>query len=48
MADRLKTQVRKAIFRLRKSRDDLVIGIIEETRGFREFLLRRLTAAARG
>ena len=46
MAYTLKTEVGKAIYRLRKSTVEPVIGIIKETLGFRQFSLRGLTAAA--
>jgi transposase len=46
MAYRLKTAVGKAIYRLRKSTVEPVIGIIKETLGFRQFSLRGLAAAA--
>ncbi len=40
MAYKLKTEVGKAIYRLRKSTVEPVIGIIKETMGFRQFSLR--------
>jgi transposase len=40
MAYKLKTEVGKAIYRLRKSTVEPVLGIIEEVLGFRQFLLR--------
>lgn len=46
MAYRLKTEVGQAIYRLRKSTVEPVIGIIKETLGFRQFSLRGLMAAA--
>jgi hypothetical protein len=46
MAYRLRTEVGKAIYRLRKCTVEPVIGIIKETVGFRQFSLRGLMAAA--
>jgi transposase len=46
MAYKLKTEVGKAIYRLRKCTVEPVIGIIKETLGFRQFSLRGLAAAA--
>jgi len=46
MAYQLTTAVGKAIYRLRKSTVEPVIGIIKETLGFRQFSLRGLVAAA--
>lgn len=47
MAHKLRTEVGKAIYRLRKSTVEPVIGIIKEVLGFRQFSLRGL-AAVRG
>lgn len=46
MAYKLRTAVRQAIYRLRKSTVEPVIGIIKETLGFRQFSLRGLETAA--
>jgi transposase len=46
MAYKLKTEVGKAIYRLRKCTVEPVIGIIKETLGFRQFSLRGQAAAA--
>jgi transposase len=46
MADKLKTDVGKAIYRLRKCTVEPVIGGIKEVLGFRQFSLRGLPAAA--
>jgi len=46
MAYTLKTQVGQAIYRLRKSTVEPVIGIVKEVLGFRQFSLRGLAAAA--
>jgi len=46
MAYRLQTEIGQAIYRLRKSTVEPVIGIIKEILGFRQFSLRGLTAAA--
>jgi transposase len=46
MAYKLKTEVGKAIYRLRNCTVEPVIGIIKETLGFRQFSLRGLAAAA--
>ena len=46
MAYKLKTDIGKAIYRLRKCTVEPVIGIIKETLGFRQFSLRGLVAAA--
>lgn len=46
MAYTLKTEVGKAIYRLRKCTVEPVIGIIKEALGFRQFSLRGLAAAA--
>jgi hypothetical protein len=46
MAYKLKTEVGQAIYRLRKSTVEPVIGIIKEIMGFRQFSLRSLSAAA--
>ena len=46
MAYRLRTDIGKAIYRLRKCTVEPVIGIIKEVLGFRQFSLRGLTAAA--
>jgi transposase len=45
MAYKLRTAIGKAIYRLRKSTVEPVIGIIKETLGFRQFSLRGLFAA---
>jgi transposase len=45
MAYKLKTDIGKAIYGLRKSTVEPVIGIIKEVLGFRQFSLRGLTAA---
>jgi transposase len=46
MAYKLKTEIGKLIYGLRKSTVEPVIGIIKETLGFRQFSLRGLTAVA--
>lgn len=46
MAYKLRTEVGQAIYRLRKSTVEPVIGIIKEVLGFRQFSLRGLAAAA--
>ena len=46
MAYKLKTEIGKTIYRLRKSTVEPVIGIIKEVLGFRQFSLRGLAAAA--
>ena len=46
MAFKLRTKIGQAIYRLRKCTVEPVIGIIKEILGFRQFSLRRLTAAA--
>jgi len=46
MAYKLKTEIGKAIYGLRKSTVEPVIGIIKEVLGFRQFSLRGLTAVA--
>ena len=46
MAYKLRTDIGQAIYRLRKSTVEPVIGIIKETLGFRQFSLRGLAAAA--
>jgi len=46
MADKLRTEIGQAIYRLRKCTVEPVIGIIKEVLGFRQFSLRGLTAAA--
>jgi hypothetical protein len=46
MAYKLRTDIGKAIYRLRKSTVEPVIVIIKETLGFRQFSLRGLLAAA--
>ena len=46
MAYKLRTDIGQAIYRLRKSTVEPVIGIIKEVLGFRQFSLRGLTAAA--
>jgi transposase len=46
MAHRLKTDIGKQIYGLRKSTVEPVIGIIKETLGFRQFSLRGLLAVA--
>jgi hypothetical protein len=45
MACKLRTEIGKAIYRLRKSTVEPVIGIIKEILGFRQFSLRGLAAA---
>ncbi len=45
MAYKLRTQIGNAIYRLRKSTVEPVIGIIKEVLGFRQFSLRGLSAA---
>ena len=46
MAYKLRTQIGRAIYRLRKSTVEPVLGIIKETMGFRQFSLRGLAAVA--
>jgi len=46
MAYKLKTEIGRLIYRLRKSTVEPVIGIIKEVLGFRQFSLRGLVAAA--
>jgi len=46
MAYKLRTEIGKALYRLRKSTVEPVIGIIKEVLGFRQFSLRGLFAAA--
>ena len=46
MTYKLRTEVGKAIYRLRKSTVEPVFGIIKEVMGFRQFSLRGLTAVA--
>ena len=46
MAYRLRTAIGRAIYRLRKSTVEPVIGIIKETLGFRQFSLRGLGKVA--
>ncbi|MEK7716803.1 MAG: transposase, partial [Pseudomonadota bacterium] len=46
MADKLQTEIGKAIYGLRKCTVEPVIGIIKEVLGFRQFSLRGLAAAA--
>jgi transposase len=46
MAHKLQTEIGQAIYRLRKSTVEPVIGIIKEILGFRQFSLRGLKAAA--
>ncbi len=46
MAYKLQTKLGQAIYRLRKSTVEPVIGIIKEVMGFRQFSLRGLSAAA--
>jgi transposase len=46
MAYKLQTEIGQAIYRLRKSTVEPVIGIIKEVLGFRQFSLRGLIAAA--
>jgi transposase len=46
MAYKLKTEIGQALYSLRKSTVEPVIGIIKEVLGFRQFSLRGLTAAA--
>lgn len=46
MAHKLRSDIGQAIYRLRKSTVEPVIGIIKETLGFRQFSLRGLEAAA--
>jgi transposase len=46
MAHKLQTEIGQAIYRLRKSTVEPVIGIIKEALGFRQFSLRGLGAAA--
>jgi hypothetical protein len=46
MAHKLRTVIGRAIYRLRKSTVEPVIGIIKEVLGFRQFSLRGLSAVA--
>ena len=46
MAYKLRTEIGQAIYRLRKSTVEPVIGIVKEVLGFRQFSLRGLAAAA--
>ena len=46
MAYKLQTEIGQAIYRLRKSTVEPVIGLIKEVLGFRQFALRGLVAAA--
>jgi hypothetical protein len=46
MAYKLHSQMGQALYRLRKSTVEPVIGIIKEVMGFRQFSLRGLLAAA--
>jgi len=46
MAYKLQTEIGNAIYRLRRSTVEPVIGIIKEVLGFRQFSLRGLQAAA--
>jgi transposase len=46
MAHKLRTEIGQAIYKLRKSTVEPVIGIIKEIMGFRQFSLRGLAAAA--
>jgi len=46
IAYKLRTEIGKAIYRLRKCTIEPVIGIIKEVLGFRQFSLRGITAAA--
>ena len=46
MAYKLKTDIGKHIYSLRKSTVEPVIGIIKETLGFRQFSLRGMLAVA--
>ncbi len=46
MAYKLKTELGKAIYRLRKCTVEPVLGIIQEVLGFRQFLLRGMAAVA--
>lgn len=46
MAYKLRTEIGQAIYKLRKSTVEPVIGIIKEIMGFRQFSLRGLAAAA--
>ena len=46
MAYKLKTEVGKAIYRLRKCTVEPVLGIIQEVLGFRQFLLRGMAVVA--
>lgn len=46
MAYKLRTEIGQAIYALRKSTIEPVIGIIKEVLGFRQFSLRGLTAVA--
>jgi len=46
MADKLRTELGQAIYRLRKCTVEPVFGILKETLGFRQFSLRSLSAVA--
>ena len=46
MAYKLRTEIGRSIYRLRKCTVEPVIGIIKEVLGFRQFSLRGLAAAA--
>jgi transposase len=46
MAYKLRTEIGRALYRLRKSTVEPVIGILKEVMGFRQFSLRGLAAAA--
>jgi len=46
MASKLRTEIGQALYRLRKSTVEPVIGIVKEAMGFRQFSLRGLLAAA--
>ena len=46
MAYKLKTEVGKAIYRLRKCTVEPVLGIIQEVLGFRQFLLSGMAVVA--
>ena len=46
MADKLRTELGQAIYRLRKCTVEPVFGILKETLGFRQFSLRSLAAVA--
>ena len=45
MAYKLRTEIGKALYRLRKSTVEPVIGLVKEVLGFRQFSLRGLFAA---